>query len=145
MPKWLKVVLGLVAALVVLCVGGGLVFAGWLNANKDALKADGDRAKAEGDGFGRESDASACLNEGLRRLDQDRGIMKQAMNNIFVEHCLLVAERPDDFCKDVPPRGEIMTTATWAVEQCTARNHAGDQDCGRMMQAVQKACFPKER
>lgn len=143
MPKWLKVVLLVVGVLAVLCVGSGLVFAGWLNANKDELKADGDKAKTDGDTFGRASDAAGCLTEGLRRLDQDQGIVKQALNHIFVEHCLLAAKRPDDFCKDVPLRGELTATATWAVEQCTARNRSGNQDCARMMQVVQKVCFPK--
>ena len=143
MPKWLKVVLLVLGALVLLCVGGSLVFAGWLNANKDELKADGDKAKTDGEAFGRSSDATSCVTEGLRRLEQERGIVKQALDHLFVEHCLLVATRPDDFCQGVPPRGEVVATATWAVEQCTARERGGDQDCARLMHVVQKVCFPK--
>lgn len=143
MSKGLKVALILLAGSFLLCVaiGGGVAW--WFNANKDSLKAGGDKAKAEGEAFGRANDADACVTEGLRRLDTERGIVAQALNNIFLQHCLEVAARPVGFCDGVPARGEVLDSATWAVAECEKRGHENDQECGRMMQVLQKVCAGK--
>lgn len=139
MSKGLKVALILIASAILLCgaVTGGIVL--WFRANADELKAGGDKAKAEGEAFGRANDADACINEGARRLD-NAGIVAQALNNIFLEHCLQVAKRPDDFCSTIPKKDEILATATWAASECAKRGYENDQPCARMMQAVQKIC-----
>lgn len=143
MSKGLKVALILLAGSILLCgvIGGGVVL--WFNANKETLKADGDKAKREGEEYGRANGAEACVTEALRRLDGDRGIVAQALNNIFLQHCLEVAERPAGFCEGVPAKGNIIDSATWAVSECDERGHSGDQDCGRMMQVLQKVCGGK--
>lgn len=142
MSKGLKVALILITSAILLCgaVTGGIVL--WFRANADSLKADGDKAKAEGEAFGRANDADACVTEGLRRI-ATAGFVAQAVNNIFVEHCLEVAQRRSDFCSDVPKKEDILSSATWAADQCAARNYEGDQPCARMMQAVQRACHGK--
>jgi hypothetical protein len=140
--KWTLLILGV---LVLLCLAGVGGFAWWLNANKETLKADGDKAKQEGEAFGRATDANGCVTEGLRRLSARSGIMAKALNNLFLEHCLDVAERPSQFCDGVPPNGQIIQSAAWAVQACQERGQGGNQDCGNMMQVVQKACSkPKQ-
>ena len=140
MPKWLKVVLVVLGVVVLLC---GLSSAGawwWFNQNKDKLKGMGDRAKAEGAAFAYEHDAEECVDEGLRRLSERSGIVDQAEHKLFLKACLEKAKRSEAFCGGVPPRGELVQSATWAVERCVAKGRAEDQDCGRLMQAVAEAC-----
>ncbi|MDP1824312.1 MAG: hypothetical protein Q8L48_13745 [Archangium sp.] len=140
MPTWLKVVLALVGVMVLLC---GLSSAGayfWFNENKDKLKGVGERAKKEGSAFAYQHDSNECVDEALRRLGERNGIVDQAEHKLFLKACLGKAARPAGFCEGVPPRSEIMLSATWAVERCVAKGRAQDQDCARMMQAVQEAC-----
>ncbi len=140
MPKWLKVVLVVLAVGLMLC---GVCSAGaywWFNQNKDRLKDVGDRAKGEGSAFAYEHDAEECVDEGLRRLQERSGIVDQAEHKLFLEACLEKAKRPDAFCAGVPPRSELVQSATWAIDRCLAKGRPQDQDCARLMQAVQEAC-----
>lgn len=140
MPKWLKVVLGILAVLVLTCglfVAGGMY---WFNSNKDKLKDLGDRAMNEGKAFGRTSDADGCVEEALKRLDAKSGLMDQVEHKVFLKACLGEAPPSAGLCDGVPRKGEIMKSATWALDECTRRKHAGNQDCGRVLQELQDAC-----
>lgn len=140
MPKWLKVVLVLLGVVVLLC---GLSSAGaywWFNENKDKLKGVGERAKKEGAAFAYRSTAEGCVDEARRRLEERSGIVDQAEHKLFLKACLEKLELPAEFCAGVPPRGEIMVSATWAVERCLKKDRAQDKECARLMQVVQEAC-----
>ena len=140
MPKWLKVVLiifGCFAALCLVTAGAGYV---WFNENKDKLKGVGERAKKEGAAFAYQHDANECVDEALRRLEGHRGLVEQAENKLFFKACLEKAARPPQFCDGVPPRSELMLTATWAVERCVEKGKPNDQDCARLMQGIVEAC-----
>jgi hypothetical protein len=142
-PKWLKIVLiifGCVGFLCLASAGAGYL---WFNENKDKLKGVGERAKKEGAAFAYEHDAEECVDEALRRLEGHRGIIEQAEHKLFLKACLEKAVRPSQFCEGVPPRSEIMVSATWAVERCVAKGKLNDQECARLMQPVQEACQPK--
>lgn len=140
MPKWLKVVLVVLAVGLMLC---GVCSAGaywWVDQNKEKLKGVGERAKAEGSAFAYEHDAEECVDEGLRRLKERSGIIDQAEHKLFLKACLEKAKRPETFCADVPPKGALVQSAAWAVGRCIAKGRPDDQDCGRLMQAVAEAC-----
>lgn len=140
MPKWLKVVLVLLGVVVLLC---GVSSAGaywWFTENKDKLKGVGERAKQEGAAFAYRSNAEGCVDEGLRRLQERSGIVDQAEHKLFLKACLEKVSLPPEFCADVPPRKEIIASASWAVERCLAKGRTQDQECARLMQAVQEAC-----
>lgn len=143
MPKWLKVVLIIFGGFAFLCLataGAGYV---WFTENKDKLKGVGDRAKSEGAAFAYNRTAEDCVDEALRRLENHRGIVEQAENKLFIKACLEKAQRPPQFCDGVPPRSELMATATWSVERCVAKGKTNDQDCARLMQAIVEACGAK--
>lgn len=143
MPTWLKVVLGLLAGALLLCaVGAGAVYF-WVDKNKDRLKDVGQRAHREAEAFAANNDATACVQETLRRLDERSGIVDEAEHKIFLRACLDKAQRPADFCEGVPARGEYIATAEWAVKKCQALGRAGNQPCGRLVQAIQEACGDK--
>lgn len=148
MPRWLKVVLGVLAALLLLCLAGGLAGYLWLENNKERLKGVGERATTEGHDFGDGRDAEACVDEALQRLSARSGIVDQAEHKLFLKACLETAAREPEFCRDVPAKGElsaqsILTNAGWAIGRCTAKGKAQDQDCTRLMQVVQEACQRK--
>jgi len=143
MPTWAKVVLGVLAALVLTCglaIGAG---AWWFDRNKDRLKETGQRVMQDGKDFGAHADSEACVVEALRRLDAKGGFMEQVEHKIFLEACLEAATRTPDFCVGVPPKEEIMKAAQWAVGECARRGHP-TQECGRLVQAVQEACFGRK-
>lgn len=140
MPTWLKVVLGIVVGGFLLCgLGvGGVVW--WFDQNKGELKARGEAAMAEGKAFAEGKLAEECVTEALRRNQQDDGIVAGATHKMFLKACLSAAEVPEDFCASVPPRDEIMASATWALDACAERGLPGDQPCTRLVAAVQEHC-----
>ena len=140
MPKWLKVVLAILAVVVLLCglSSGGLSY--WVSKNGAQLKREGEKAKHDGAAFAWNRDAEACVDEGLRRLAEHNGIIDQAETKLFLKACLEKAKRPDGFCTGAPAHGEIMASASWAMERCVAKGRPKDQDCARLLQGVLEAC-----
>lgn len=141
MPKWLKIVLVLMGGVALLCGASSAAGYWWFNENKDKLKGVGERAKAEGAAFAYEHDSEECVDEGLRRLAEHSGIVDQAGHKLFLKACLEKAQRSPGFCAGVPPRSEIMASASWSVERCVAKGKPEDQSCARLMQAVQESCL----
>lgn len=140
-----KVAIGVVLGLVLI---GGATCGGifiWFQANADELRASGKATLREGASFGSGKDARACIDEGLRRLPaaQASGIVAEATNKVFVESCLKIAKVDDTFCVGVPPRDEIMQSATWAVQTCAAAGKPGDQACARLVGAIQERCLKR--
>lgn len=140
MPKWLKIILGLIVACTLLCgVGvGGVVW--WFDRNRAELKGKGDAALADGRAFGAGKPAQECVAEALDRSRKDDGILAGAMHKLFLRACLETSEVPPDFCAGIPPRGEIIKTATWSLDYCAAQGLAGDQPCTRLVQSLQEHC-----
>lgn len=140
MPKWLKIVLGIVAVLVLLCGVSAFVAMRWFDNNKDRLKALGDNAARDGATWAMTHDANSCIDEALRQNDVEGGMVAEAGHTIFMRSCLEKAQRPADFCDGVPPKNEFIQTAQWTVKKCLALNRAGDQPCTRMVKAIQEVC-----
>lgn len=143
MPRWLKVVSIVFGCIALLCVVSSAAAYSWFNENKEKLKGVGERARNEGHAFAYQHDAEQCVDEALRRLEDHRGIVEQAELKLFLKACLEKAQRPPQFCDGVPPRSEILASASWAVERCAAKGRSNDQECARLMQGIQEACQPK--
>ena len=136
----LFVVVGACALLFATC--GGIV--AWLAANADRLTEQGKAAMHDGAHFGGGKQAPACVEEALRRLEQaDLGIVGEATNKVFLEACLDVAARPPGFCDGVPPRDQILTSATWAMDRCAQGGRANSQPCTRLVGAIQEKCLER--
>ena len=88
------------------------------------------------------SSSNSCRRAAYVRVTQRNGIIDQAENKLFLKACLGKATRPGGFCDGVPPLGEIMQSASWAVQRCSAKGKTGDQNCARMMQVLQDVCAP---
>ncbi|MBI1944162.1 MAG: hypothetical protein HYS27_00630 [Deltaproteobacteria bacterium] len=130
--------LGLVLLVVATCGGVYACF----QMNADRLAEEGKAAMRDGAHFGGGQQAPACVDEALRRLDQgDLGIVGEATNKVFLEACLGVAARPAGFCDGIPPRDQLIASATWAVARCGQLGHPGSQPCSRLVGAIQERCL----
>jgi len=139
MPTWLKVVLGVLLAGLLVCGGGGAAFAFWLKSNEGKLKETGTRAKADAEAFAKTSDQSGCVSEALSRLKAKPGFMEEIEHRVFLSECLKLAPLTKGFCHDVPKQNEIMAVAVFAQQACA--DYDGPQEpCQRMMQELTKHC-----
>lgn len=140
MPKWLKVMLAVFAALVLLCGVGVGGIAWWFNANKDALRENGQRVMAEAKAFARDTDGDGCVTESLRRLEAADGFIAQAEQKIFLRSCLEHTLQRPDFCEGVPKMSDLLAGASWSVANCNDRGAREPQACSRLLQAVMEFC-----
>lgn len=140
MPKWLKIVLGILVGLIVICgVGvGGAAY--WAKGAVGDLKELGEKTKADADAFAKSSDSNGCLAEALRRMEAEPGLKAEITHQVFLEFCLKSAAKAPGFCDGAPKAGEITATATWSVSKCEAAGKAKVEACPRAMQAVAKYC-----
>ncbi len=140
MPKWVKVVLVVVA---VCGVVWGLIIVGlfsWFNANQDRLRAEGRQVKAEGETFGRGSDAEGCVKEGVKRLNGTEGLMEQAKLNLFLSGCLEHTRGLKALCEGVPRQTDFVQATAWSLSSCSQRGAEDEQACARLLQTVMQVC-----
>lgn len=140
MPTWLKVVLGVVVAAVVLfalLIAGGVY---WFKAHKGELVQAGMGAMQEGQKFGQGQQRTACIAEGLRRLPSVDGLTGEVKNNLFTRGCLDAADDSPGFCDGVPATGEIMNTVKWRAGVCGQHAELDPQRCQRFLQTWQESC-----
>lgn len=135
--KILAALAGVSVLLVVAAVGAGFL---WLQNNADTLAEQGKAAMRDGYDFGRGKQATACLDEALARLSDTSGLIAEATNKVWLASCFKSADIPPGFCDDVPPRSEIVQSATWAVGRCEKAGRK-DQPCTRLVGAVQERCL----
>lgn len=136
-----KLVLGV--GLTLLLAGVGTCSAGviWLQTNREALTETAKTAIRDGARFGDGTDAAGCLATALQQLDGADGLVAESANKVWLEACLRSATVPAAFCSDIPPRNEIMASATWAIALCDQQGRAGSQTCARLVGAVQERCL----
>lgn len=137
MPKWLKVVLGILVALIVICGLGFGGFAYWVKGKAGDLEA----TKTEGEAFAKGSDTNGCVVEGLRRMDAEPGLTSEIKHHLFLTFCLKAAPKSAGFCDGVPKPNEFTAMASWALTKCESYGHAKSEPCTRAMtQDVVKTC-----
>jgi hypothetical protein len=140
-----KIGLGVTAGLLLIVFGTCGAGYLWLQSNSEELREAGKAAVREGQAWGRGKTGADCVNEGLTRLASVSGVVAEATNKVFVEACLKVSHVDDAFCMGVPPRNEIMQSATWALERCAALGKADDPACTRLVGAIQERCLSTTR
>ncbi|MCA2981854.1 MAG: hypothetical protein INH41_10090 [Myxococcaceae bacterium] len=143
MKTWVKFVVAALVLGVLTCGGviGGAAW--WFDANKENLRADGERAKADAEKFARQSDADGCVTEALRRLSASEGLMEEVRVKVFLSECLRRAPRRADFCAGVPDDASLVASTAWSLEFCADETGVDPQACGRLSQAILKACATK--
>ena len=143
MPTWAKVLLaiGCGAVLLLVLIGVGSYF--YISSHKDAWIADARKAGDEGSVFGQGKFSNDCIDESLTRLRTSKGILGEARTRVFLRACLDVAAPSPQMCDGVPPRSEIIRTATWSLHECAQRGMAHSQPCTRVVQELQERCGKK--
>jgi hypothetical protein len=143
MPAWAKVLLafgcGLVLLIAAIGVGGYL----YVNRHKDEWFAAGKKARDEGQTFAAGRNGSDCVDESLRRVRECSGIACEVRVRAFLDGCLDAAAESPQLCEAVPPRGEIVRTVRWSLDECARRGLPNSQPCSRVLQDLQKYCQRK--
>ena len=144
MPTWLKILLIIFLAGVLLLIAAVYVGYRWVRSHEGELREMNDKAVAEAQEFGRGKDADACIVETLSRGDRcgQMDMFCEVKAKIFLENCLKVATVPDDFCASVPKQTNIMGSVRWQMAECGKRGHANEQRCTRLIAGVQEHCDP---
>ena len=137
-----KVVLGILAALLLVSILSCLGLKMWFEDNKDELANMGEEADAAGIEYGIGSDQAGCVGAGLSQQDGCGAFdpMCEAENSIWLRACLSAATPTPGFCDGVPEKSDIIDSATWAVGTCMNLGRPDDQACGRLLQQVQEHC-----
>ena len=139
MPGWLKVILIVVAAFV-LVVAGVLGYRA-IKAHAPELKAAAETTTREGDAFGSGKQPADCVDEALRRGQSDRSFTGSIRVRLFTESCLKAATPSPSYCEQVPTG--IIATAKWAATECARRKMGGEQACTQVFTAVGEYCHPQ--
>jgi hypothetical protein len=140
MPKWVKVVIVVVAILFVLAGVAAALAVRWIKRKAVQLQAQGEILVKDAHAFGQGRPAAACVDDTFVRLGQCDGFICEAKTKVFLTACLGAADVPPDFCATVPRRSEILRSATWAAGECAGRNRPGDQRCTRVIAGIQDYC-----
>ena len=138
MPGWLKLLLALIGAFIVVVVVLVVVAYRSFSAHEPELRASAEQLKREGAAAGAGKQPADCVEEALRRAD--RSFTGQIKTRVFVDACLKATTRPPGYCDAVPDG--IMATAKWANAECARRRLAGDQVCVQVYTAITEYCHP---
>ncbi len=97
--------------------------------------------QAAGSEFGREHDAQACIDEGVRRHTVTIDPITHVAESSFVQTCLMAAKPNAEFCRDVPEFDFInqAPAVAWADSKCNEKGFS-DGGCRSVFLAVVTAC-----
>jgi hypothetical protein len=143
MSKTVAIVLSVIGGLVLLgiiIVGG---FAYWVYKNKEKFVQSVEQPMKEGKEFGAKTNNIGCLNEALSRHKRDKSIMGRISTTTFLGVCLDASSPSPGFCDDVPARGEIMKSSSWAMKKCSDAGLPNDQGCLQLLGAAQAYCHKR--
>jgi hypothetical protein len=129
-------VLGIVAALIVLVIG-----AGWIAWRRfgPAMIQQGRLAMTEGQGFGRTATAQQCVDSVLTRHGNTSiGFTGTVVQSLFLRTCLDTGSELGTLCAQNTGSG-VIGGANWKVAICRARQF-GDRYCPTMLQPLLEAC-----
>ena len=143
MPKWLKIVLVAVAALILIC-GLGIGATTWLVKSKSGdLKALGEKAQKKGEEIAARTNAEGCVVETLAALKVESGILASIEGSVVLQACLNASDLPKTFCDGVPGDDTILEQAAWVRDECARRGESGD-NCHTVLKMVPKVCHRNE-
>jgi hypothetical protein len=137
MPNWLRILLALFAAGLLVLVLAGVLAYRWMKKNGPQVAEKAKVASAEGRKFGEGKTAPECVEEGLRHAKEAKGFMEGINTQLFSSSCLTAATTPEGFCE--VPEG-LMDRARWSAEQCTKRGMPGNQGCIAVFNSVMAHC-----
>jgi hypothetical protein len=141
MPTWLKVLLLIFGAIVVIGVVAVYGAVRWFEKNQGRIKEMAERTRVEGRAFGEKTDPDGCIAEARRRLGDKPDLMGRITQRAFLRWCLASASRPPGFCDGVPKPGDFVKSAKWNNSECERRKYGDDQFCAGVVQEIQQSCW----
>lgn len=139
MPTWLKVVLAIVVAALVVWAAASVVTWRSFTATRATLVEQGAAIRSEGAAYGHGREVRECIGESLRRLQSSREFTNEVSSRLFLDGCLSTATVPPSFCESVPRQDEAAA-AEWPINECRSRDAAEISRCSRVMQEVLRYC-----
>lgn len=143
MPNWLRIVLLVMAAGVLVLILLGVFAVRWLKNRAPEFEKRGKAVQSDARKFAEGKKSNDCVDEGLRRAAASKDFFGMIETRVFVDECLKVAEEPPEFCASVP--SGVIDGAKWASDQCARKGMAGDQGCSSVYQAVIDHCRRPQR
>ena len=140
MPNWLKIALIILVVMVGLAFSAGFFLVRWFKSYTGDMQAEIRKGSAEGTAFGRGRDPDACVDETFARLKRCGGMMCEMNARFFLVKCTESSNVPADFCRPVPKVNEFIATSRWAARECARHGRSGDQQCMRVINALQVYC-----
>lgn len=143
MTKPLKIALIVLACVVVFCSGVVGVGYYWIKTNGkqyfNEMAKSADKTIGEGREFGVSTDNDECLKEALRRFKKEDSFTSNLDADFFLLGCLESSKATATFCKDVPPKSEIIKSVQWQIQKC---KELGDNSrtCQQLFATVQRHC-----
>jgi len=117
----------------------------FLNSKKDVWVAKGMDVRTQAAKFGQNVSEPKCVEEAMSRYRATPGIMGALEQRIWLGGCLEASVFESGFCQDVPPKSEVMRSATWNVSRCADLGFKGDSNCPNIITEVQTYCEGPER
>lgn len=140
MPGWLKVLLIVVVAVIVLAVGVVAIAGFLIYRNKDAIVAKTKEIATEAKNFGEKTDNQGCVDESISRYKASPGFTAAISSSIFMRICLDNSKPTPGFCDAVPKQMEFMKAAQWKIEQCRRVELSRDSNCQNLFTPIQQFC-----
>jgi hypothetical protein len=140
MSKTWAIVLSIIGGLFILGIiaVGGAVY--WFYQNKGRLVQSAEQLVGEAKKFGVNTNNEGCLKEALARHKRDKSFTGQISTQGFLTVCLQASKPSPGFCDGVPPKNEILKSASWTLKKCADAGLQNDQGCQRIFSAVQTHC-----
>ncbi|HEV7923469.1 MAG TPA: hypothetical protein VGR02_22015 [Thermoanaerobaculia bacterium] len=144
MPRWLQVVLAIIAVGIVTVIILAFVGYRWMSRNGGRLQAQMKQLTAQGSEYGRGKDVTDCMDESVRLYRASGKSFKgRFTTQIWMESCVRSATVTPAFCATAPRGSEIFKSAQWAVAECAKRGLANDRGCSNFMLVAPRACDMK--
>jgi hypothetical protein len=141
MPRWLQVVLAVIAVGFVTVVVLGFVGYRWLSRNRGRLAAEAREITRQGAEFGKGKEIVACLDESARMYQTAGKTFKsQITTRVWLESCIRASTVPPEFCANVPRKSQTFASAQWSLDECAKRGLPNDQGCSNLLVAAVGAC-----
>ena len=126
------------AVVVAVVVGAGRF---WWSSQSDVFFAAGKATMEQGRRAGQSRDEVACLDDAVGSTAGNSGMSlgESVSNGLRLSGCLETSRLETAFCDEVPPKSELLASASWAAASCSQRN-LSNVLCTTLLQNVVTCC-----
>lgn len=146
MPKWVKVLLIVLGAGVIILITAGFFGVRALKHTAENMMESAEQANADGRAFGPTSTLDGCSEEGVHRVAgcENQGITCAPVVGAFLWGCLETAPYDARYCGSVPSSGDSDAALAWGRNTCGEHGRTGDDVCAMVLSTVAGFCESKK-